>query len=313
MSPIDDRPWVDLKTDYAFKQLFGQPQTTDILRAFLNGVLHREGADAIAQVRVANSEQAATHYGGKTKRLDIYAQTDRQERINLEIQVGREPATVPRALLYWASMFEAQAVQGMDYRDLAPTLSINVLNFRLFHSTADYHTTYHIYQDPGHLGQLTDMLALHMIELPKFRRLWRQGGIDLFDDGSVPWLLLLDASKNARNRAILEDLAMSDTTLDHALRVWEEISHDPDQYAAFLSRRKALLDEASQLHRAETRGLERGLARGMREGEIKGKLEGQLEVARTMLASGEPLERVVLFTGLDRETLRAVQLGDPHP
>ena len=102
---------------------------------------------------------------------------------------------------------------------------------------------------------------------------------------------------------------MSDTTLDHALRVWEEISHDPDQYAAFLSRRKALLDEASQLHRAETRGLERG----MREGEIKGKLEGQLEVARTMLASGEPLERVVLFTGLDRETLRAIQLGDPHP
>jgi predicted transposase YdaD len=51
----------------------------------------------------------------------------------------------------------------------------------------------------------------------------------------------------------------------------------------------------------------------MREGEIKGKLEGQLEVARTMLASGEPLERVVLFTGLDRETLRAIQLGDPHP
>ncbi|MCL5066397.1 MAG: Rpn family recombination-promoting nuclease/putative transposase [Firmicutes bacterium] len=94
----------------------------------MNALLHREGADAIAQVSVANSERTANRYGGKTKRLDIYAQTDRAERINLEIQVGREPATVPRALLYWASVFEAQAVQGMDYQDLAPTLSINVLN-----------------------------------------------------------------------------------------------------------------------------------------------------------------------------------------
>jgi len=302
---------MDLKTDYAFKQLFGQPQTSDVLRGLLNALLRREGSEVIRQVRIVNSERTPSNPRGKTKRLDIYAQTDRQEHINIESQVGREPAMVARALLYWASLFDAQAMQGMVYQELTSTIAISFLNFRLFPSTDSYHTTYHIYRDhaQGH-DRLTDLLELHFVELPKFRRRCRPGQVDVVGDPLVRWLLLLDAAKNTRNLAIVEGLAMSDRTLEHALRVWEEISHDPEQYAAFLSRRKAMLDEVSRLRSAETRGVERGHARGMREGEVKGKTEGKIEVARAMVASGDSVERVMRLTGLDAATLRGALLRD---
>ena len=60
---------MDLKTDYAFKQLFGQPGTT----AFLNPRFQREAAEGIFAVDLANTEIAPSRRLGPGKRLDIYA------------------------------------------------------------------------------------------------------------------------------------------------------------------------------------------------------------------------------------------------
>ena len=103
---------MDLKTDYAFKQLFGQPGTTDILMAFLNALFQREAAESIFVVDLANTEIAPSRRLDKGKRLDIYAHTEHGERINLEIQVGREREMAKRTLLYWSSLYEAQATRG---------------------------------------------------------------------------------------------------------------------------------------------------------------------------------------------------------
>ena len=104
---------------------------------------------------------------------------------------------------------------------------------------------------------------------------------------------------------------MADPTMDHALAVWEELSQDPEQYAAYLSRRMALLDEVSQVHSAEQKGLEKGLQRGLERGLEKGLEKGfrqaQWAIARAMLADGESIARVMKLTGLPAEEVADLQ------
>ena len=307
---MDTHPLMDLKTDYAFKQLFGQPQTADILMAFVNALLKRQDSDRFVASDWPNTEIAPSRRSGKGKRLDVYVHSERGERLHIEIQVGRMAAWPKRSLLYWSSLYEAQALAGMDYGALHRVITINIVNFVMLPSTARYHTSYHVYEDAQRF-LLTDVFEVHCVELPKFRR--TRGGqmLAIAQDPLGRWLLLLDAAKNRRIREALEVIAMADPTMDHALAVWEELSQDPGQYAAYLSRRMALLDEVSQVHSAEQKGLEKGLQRGLERGLEKGLEKGfrqaQWAIARAMLADGESIARVMKLTGLPAEEVADLQ------
>ena len=66
-----------------------------------------------------------------------------------------------------------------------------------------------------------------------------------------------------------------------------------------------------ELAAAREDGIAEGLAQGHAEGRAEGREEGRaegreeanMEVARKMLAAGMPVEHIVQFTGLDRETV----------
>jgi hypothetical protein len=48
--------YLDLKMDFMFKQLFGQPNQKRITIAFLNGILNRTGRERIVDVQYENIE-----------------------------------------------------------------------------------------------------------------------------------------------------------------------------------------------------------------------------------------------------------------
>jgi len=43
---------------------------------------------------------------------------------------------------------------------------------------------------------------------------------------------------------------------------------------------------------------------GVAEGIAKGKIEGKIEIAKMMKNSGEPIEKIVMFTGLSEQDIR---------
>ncbi len=48
-------------------------------------------------------------------------------------------------------------------------ITINIVNFRCFHSTERYHTAYHVTEDVDRF-RLSDVLEIHFVEMPKFRQ-----------------------------------------------------------------------------------------------------------------------------------------------
>ncbi|KAB8125831.1 Rpn family recombination-promoting nuclease/putative transposase [Gracilibacillus oryzae] len=72
---------MDLKVDFAFKQLFGHDKNKHITIIFLNAILKREGDDRINNITFVNTEFSGEHENDKQSRLDILATTNKDERV----------------------------------------------------------------------------------------------------------------------------------------------------------------------------------------------------------------------------------------
>lgn len=78
------KDFLDLKIDFMFKQLFGQPSRKHITLAFINDLLAREGTD-------------------------------------IEVQVSNQHDMPERILYYWAKSYSSLIHSGENYRQLTPS------------------------------------------------------------------------------------------------------------------------------------------------------------------------------------------------
>jgi len=108
---------MDLKIDFAFKQLFGKVGNEPILLAFLNAALQSTQEKRIMSVEILNPEMQREHMEDKASVLDIHARTEQGEHINIEIQLAnkfdmekwRQGTVNPHenALVRWLLLLEA--------------------------------------------------------------------------------------------------------------------------------------------------------------------------------------------------------------
>ncbi len=289
---------MDLLVDFAFKRLFGQPQSSDLLIDFLNAVLQRPVNRRIVEVQFANTEFASKDSTDKSIRLDVLVRTDQNEWVDVEVQVAPQKAIVKRTLLYWARMYDEQVQRGQDYAILKPAIVIQILDFVHITSTERFHTSYHVVEDQdGFRLPDMDILELHFIEMTKFHRLMENGHTinQALHDPLQKWLLFLLAQRDATFRKELEATRVSDSTMEKAFNLWEEISKDPENWAVYVNRDMAIRD-LNQIKRE-----------GREEGKAEGKQEERVTIASNLLKMGLSLQDVANATGLSKEQIEDVQ------
>lgn len=181
---------MDLKIDYAFKQLFGTEKNKDITVVFLNAVLNRSGRKSIKDITFNNTDAGGEYQEDKQSRLDILATTNDDEQINIEIQFTNKYDMIKRSIYYWSGIYRSPMKKSMAYKQLQPVIAINILNFNLFDQTERFHTSYHLYEDIEHF-KLTDVMEFHFLEMPKLIHDWKREKLDPWNDLLARWLLLL--------------------------------------------------------------------------------------------------------------------------
>lgn len=162
---------MDLKIDYAFKQLFGSEKNKEITVVFLNAILQRTGNDRICDVTFSNTESILEHKEDKQSRMDILAVTNLGEWINVEIQFNDKYNMVKRSIYYWADIYRSQMQKKMTYHELRPVIAINLMNFKMFKQTKHFHTKYFLFENEHHF-QLTDLMNFILL---KFQSCLRRG------------------------------------------------------------------------------------------------------------------------------------------
>jgi len=202
---------------------------------------------------------------------------------------------VARALLYLARLYVGQLEKGDPYSKLRRTIGISLTDFVLFPDEPDLHSRYR-FHDATHGLELSDILEIHFIELPKFL-------------GDAPkclgtpfeiWLHVLKYGPFYEDDSVSVPAELQqEEGIEMALDAMRRASASQEVREMIEFRRKAEHDEASRLEHARNEGLEKGREEGLEKGLEKGREEG---ARRTLIATARRMRE----DGLDDETIHRV-------
>ena len=284
---------LDPKMDFIFKNIFGSENNKEILISFLNATLKSE--DKIKSVFIKNGDIEKEHLTDKFSRLDIKAITDKNEHINIEIQMKNEYNMIQRTLYYWAKLYEGQLKEGDNYSKLSRTICINILNFSYLNNDK-FHSAFRL-KDIETNDELTDIQEIHFIEVPKLK--------DNSDekDMLVAWTEFLKDPESEKVRT----LEMSVEEIRKARQELVRISNDDRQRELYNIRKKAMLDESDALYNAEQKGIEKGKLAGLEEGMKVGEQQGKIEMVKGLLLNNVDIEIIKTTSGLTIDEINNIK------
>ena len=272
------------KTDTLFKMLFVKHQ--DLLEKLVAALLGIP-MESIEQFTVRNPEMPPEVLGDKFCRLDINMIVNGQ-RVDLEVQVSNEGDYPERVMLYWAREFSTALPAGQSYSVLPRTMIVSIIDFNLF-DCMEFHSFFQPLEVTRHT-LLSDKMGFHFFELKKLPD-------DVNEkDALLLWLSLFRAETEEDLEKIKK---MGVPTMEQAISAYYSITASPEFHEVERLREKARHDEAQALHHAEQKGIQKGIQEGIQ----KGASERSIAIAQSMIADGEPVSKIMRYTGLTLEEL----------
>nr|WP_317333890.1 Rpn family recombination-promoting nuclease/putative transposase [uncultured Romboutsia sp.] len=280
------------KVDFVFKKIFGNEKHPNILISFLNAVI--KPTDLIKSVQIKNTDIEKEHIEDKYSRLDIKAITNNGEQINIEIQVKNEYNMIKRSLYYWSKMYEGQLTKGQDYDTLSRTICINILDFKYLKND-NFHNCYRL-KEKNTNEELTDVMELHFIEIPKLRKLENSEDIS---DMLEAWITFIESPTSE----LIDKLEMSSDEIKEAKEELLRLSGNDKERERYEKRFESLLEQNSLLANAERKGLQKGIEKGKKEGESR----KTIEIAINLIKNGLDNELIKNTTGLSIKEIKELR------
>ena len=122
--------FLDMKTDYAFKKVFGSENSKDILLSFLNSTL--ELGKEIIDLKIEDPYNVPKLQGMKDTSVDVKAILDDKTKVIIEMQILNHDGLESRILYNTAKNYANQLESGDKYSLLNPVIALTILNFEMF-------------------------------------------------------------------------------------------------------------------------------------------------------------------------------------
>lgn len=285
-----------LTVDYAFKRVLGRNGNEGILKDFLESILDIE----IKDITIQNPEIPKNMRDSKIGILDVRAEINGKEIIEVEMQVQNQYNMDKRSSTYITKIYSDQLKEGDSYVEVKKVAVINILNFNYYERNS-YHSVGRMKfenskenekVDMGYILEeqyVTDDLEMHFIELPKFRK--KNPDISNKLD---QWLWLICGEEEKIKMAKNENEKIKEAKSE--LEKLEMSAEDRELYELRL---KAIRDEINIR--------ESGYTDGMKDGEEKGKKQKSIEIAKNMLKKQIPLELIEELTGISQSEIEKIK------
>ena len=267
-------------SDFIFKKVFGEKGNEDILISFINAVLKRTKKEKIVELEIIDNKQLTKELIlDKTGIIDVRAKTSNGENIDIEVQLTDQGNMDKRTLFYCGKMYLENIKQGQDYTSLEKVITINILDFE-FLGTESYQSSFHLWEDIEKDYMLTDVVEIHFLELPKFRK---KKDKDYRENAIERWLMFLEKDTP---ETTLKELMSLDTAIEKAEQKIEYLSSDEETMRIYYERERSLHERANMISSAEERGdlnrakiaIRNMLSKGMSKELISEMLEVSIEL-----------------------------------
>ncbi|XZN94158.1 MAG: Rpn family recombination-promoting nuclease/putative transposase [Microcoleus sp.] len=274
--------FINPKTDYAFKKIFGSDQSQDILISFLNAIVY-QGETFITSLEIIDPYAPGRISGLKTTYFDVKALLNNGENVLIEMQALNVPAFGKRILYNTAEMYANQLKLREVYPELRAAIGVAVTDFIMFQEHSKVISQFTLKEDELLLNYQHSPLKIVFVELPKFNKT-----LEELTNVTDKWLYFLrkapDLEVIPASMSIVPEIEKAFTIADRVNLSLEEID-DLEKREQFERERIGAIElgKAQGLAEGRIEGLAEGLAEGIEIGEQRGEQRGQVNLIQRQL------------------------------
>jgi len=288
--------FLDVKTDYAFKKVFGSNEHKPLLIKFLNSIITFANRAKIEDLDIIDPYNIPMLKGMKDSFVDVKARLDNNTTVIIEMQVLNHQGFEKRVLYNMAKNYSIQLNKAEDYHLLNPVIALSIVDFIMFEETPRAVTKFKLLEKKDFIDY-SDDIELIFIELPKFKK-------------------ELDELKGLQEQFIYFIKNSSDLTLipkelediKEALKIVNEASLSKEELELQHKRKEFIFIQKNSIELAREKGLEQGIEQGIEKGLEQGIEKGaenrSIEIAKNLLKSNVDFKIIKLSTGLNNNELQ---------
>lgn len=267
--------FINPKTDFAFKKIFGSKKSKPILISFLNAILYQE-RPMIVDLEILDPYQAPRIKGMKDSYLDVKAVLTDHKTVIIEMQVLNVLGFEKRVLYNAAKAFSIQLAVGEDYTLLNPVIALTVTDFEMFAGSSKVISRYRL-KEKDDLTDYSDDIELVFVELPKFDK--ELAALETIAD---KWIYFLKAANTLPS---VPPSLGAIPEIQHAFEVARQSK---------LSKRELELLEKREIFLHDSRN---AILKARLDGKAEGERETKVAIARSLLGILD-VETISQTTGL---------------
>ncbi len=270
------------RNDRAFKEVFLNPNNSDLLKALLEFILKIK----IDKLEIKKTELLSGNVNIKDKRVDAIVHTG-NKKIEIEINSQNKDYLHTRSTAYICNIYQSNASVGDTYNEDTDIIQVN-LTWGLGRNNEEM-KIYKIMNEKGEL--YVKNFIIYEINMDYYDKIWYSKNEDEIKKNQYMIMLDLDKKelKNMPKDKIVDKYITNVTIVNDDPEFQKYMSEEEDKKKI----QNSLLSEAKE------EGMEQGYTSGINDG-IK-------QTAKNMLNKNMPLEDISDITGLSIEEINELR------
>ncbi|CAH2571375.1 hypothetical protein PRNO82_00772 [Planktothrix rubescens] len=266
--------FINPKTDYAFKKIFGSDQSQDILISFLNAIVY-QGETFITSLEIIDPYAPGRISGLKTTYFDVKAQLNNGENVLIEMQAFNVPAFGKRILYNTAKMYVNQLKLGEVYPELRAAIGVAVTDFIMFNEHNKVISQFTLKEDELQVNYQHSPLKLVFVELPKFNKTLEE--LTTITD---KWLYFL---RKAPDLEVVPESMLIVPEIEKAFAIADRVNLSLEEVDDLEKREQFERERIGAIELGKAQGLAEGIQIGEQIGEQRGEQRGKINLIKRLL------------------------------
>ena len=281
------------RNDRAFKEVFLNPNNSDLLKALLEFILKIK----IDKLEIKKTELLSGNVNIKDKRVDAIVHTG-NKKIEIEINSQNKDYLHTRSTAYICNIYQSNASVGDTYNEDTDIIQVN-LTWGLGKNNEEM-KIYKIMNEKGEL--YVKNFIIYEINMDYYDKIWYSKNEDEIKKNQYMIMLDLDKKelKNMPKDKIVDKYITNVTIVNNDPEFQKYMSEEEDKKKI----QNSLLSEAKK--EGISQGIEQGYTSGINDGISKGENKKSIEIAKNLLSMNMPLEDISKATVLSIEEINKI-------
>ena len=242
--------FINPKTDYAFKKIFGSSESKEILISFLNALIY-ESNPTIEDLEIINPNLPPKLEGLKDSYLDVKAKLSDGTLVIIEMQVLNVQSFGKRVLYNAAKTYAFQLEAAQGYRLLKPVIALTITDFEMFPDSEEFISRFVYKEVKTNYTYPENDLDLVFVELPKFTK-----ELEQLETLADKWIYFI---KNARSLTSVPETMDSVPEIHQAFDIANQVKLSREEVADLDRREQFIYDQQGAIIKASREGREEGM------------------------------------------------------